>query len=672
MTDSSLTLLQDLEAAFGLDIDNHFSEHRGVAHLGQAKAIQFQKLAFQKKFIPTDDVGGEQRKRDAWDLFLKMNEHAKYVNDNFQSRIERDDIHTVMLYAKESLYWLHDNPPNIADICRGLNPGPGSVAAPQGSQIDTSWYSKFFENTRTSSNPGVHRMVTQILLSHPIWADAERHRILACELYGRPSYYRDQPGYFFTVRKNALVDRGCVSEPTDNQLCQKGTGEYMVDLLLSGTGIPLKDQQFINQRLASVGSIGGKRGWHFCTMDGRSASDTICSEAIKFNFGYQWHSWLHSIRSKTVMSEFTETPVELHMVSTMGNGFTFPMQTIFFQSLIVGTYRFLGLPLYDTALISLTGSPRTYGIFGDDIIVDERAYDLLAEVLSACGFLLNSAKSYRGNDRFRESCGADFYDGYNVRPVHIESLTTIQDRLSSLNRLMEWGFKHSVSLPNVAELLFKSVPQRFRYPIPGSESVDSGIVLPLSLVSSKKLPGTVLCNAFSPVKTTTKALYYEASVVDRLYGINTLSDRYLAWKNELETSHALNDVSSGVACHPMYAGYVYKRFLAKAVTVQKIKKVCRVYGWEELVLSNDKMLAILSSALSIDGRVSIRVEKTQFESKMSYTPGWNVLQPTFSLDYFETKKFGMKPWTLDESLHSSKVALSFEHYLEKAYGFLDS
>lgn len=159
------------------------------------------------------------------------------------------------------------------------------------------------------------------------------------------------------------------------------------------------------------------------------------------------------------------------MVSSMGNAFTFPLQTLLFSSLVYGVYRALGIPFERPYRQSL----GNFAVFGDDIIIVRKAYNLVSRMLSLCGFSVNVNKSFN-EGFFRESCGGDFWCGHNVRGVYIESLKRLSDVYSAINRLNVWSAKWGVALPRTIQFLMKGVRL---LPIPFHEMDTGGIKVPL-------------------------------------------------------------------------------------------------------------------------------------------------------------------------------------------------
>jgi hypothetical protein len=91
----------------------------------------------------------------------------------------------------------------------------------------------------------------------------------------------------------------------------------------------------------------------------------------------------------------------------MGNGFTFPLESLLFWALTKACCS-------DDEVVS---------IYGDDIICPTHRVPLIHRVLTACGFSLNLEKSYYTGE-FRESCGTDYYRGIDIRPYYQKKLVS--------------------------------------------------------------------------------------------------------------------------------------------------------------------------------------------------------------------------------------------------------
>jgi hypothetical protein len=206
------------------------------------------------------------------------------------------------------------------------------------------------------------------------------------------------------VPKTAKTDRAICIEPRWNIFTQLAVGDYMAHrLALNGVDIT---NQATNQDLArSAWSLG------LATVDLTSASDTISKNLVLDLFPEDWCEILFSLRCPR--TAYKGQVYDLEKISSMGNGYTFPLETILFYSIARSCTDYLGLaPWYTNA-------------YGDDLIVPSAAYELLVEVLTYCGFSVNTGKSYNSGP-FYESCGSDYFYGKNVRPIflkdHVDSV----------------------------------------------------------------------------------------------------------------------------------------------------------------------------------------------------------------------------------------------------------
>jgi len=114
------------------------------------------------------------------------------------------------------------------------------------------------------------------------------------------------------------------------------------------------------------------------------------------------------LRSPTTITPRWE--VRLEILSSMGNGYTFPLQTMIFCCAIRAVRRYLCLGGYRAG--------STWSVFGDDIIVPTFMYGRVIRLLELIGCTPNVNKSF-AEGPFRESCGKDYFLGIDIRPVYI-------------------------------------------------------------------------------------------------------------------------------------------------------------------------------------------------------------------------------------------------------------
>ena len=240
----------------------------------------------------------------------------------------------------------------------------------------------------------------------------------------------------FTVPKSADIDRVAAKEPDLNVFLQKMFGNQIRTLLLR-EGVNLNDQS-INAGLAKRGSEDDS----LMTIDLSSASDSVTTELVRALLPFDWFYYLSMVRSPltSVDGEWHENA----MFSSMGNGFTFELESLIFYSLA-------------RAAAYLTGTRGRISVYGDDIIAPSSLYGELRDLLGFCGFSVNDSKSFHEGP-FRESCGAYWYAGQDVKPFFIRRpLTRVSDLILFLNSLVSWASVDGVMCPIYEEIynLFK-------------------------------------------------------------------------------------------------------------------------------------------------------------------------------------------------------------------------
>lgn len=247
----------------------------------------------------------------------------------------------------------------------------------------------------------------------------------------------------FTVPKNSEIDRVACKEPDINVYFQKMFGNQ-IRFLLRRRGIDLNDQG-INGQLARRASIDGS----LATLDLSAASDSVTTPLVQLLLPYDWFYYLDSFRVKE--TSIDGNPWKLNMFSSMGNGFTFELESLIFYALARSVCY----------LCKIRGK---IGIYGDDIIVPTEAATRLVELLSTVGFKINSEKSFIEGP-FRESCGAYYHAGINVKPFFLKGpIQKVSDLIKVLNQLAAWASR----LGNVVDPVYGEIHRKFRAFVPES------------------------------------------------------------------------------------------------------------------------------------------------------------------------------------------------------------
>ena len=150
-----------------------------------------------------------------------------------------------------------------------------------------------------------------------------------------------------TVPKTWKTERVIAIEPCWNSFFQKGVGK-LIRRRLRKVGILLRDSQERHGYLARMGSVHKV----FATLDLKSASDTICIGLVEALLPEDWLRVLTDLRSP-YMGE-GEARYRYQRWSSMGNGYTFELETLIFYAL--------------TVAIVGAESGRGVSVYGDDII----------------------------------------------------------------------------------------------------------------------------------------------------------------------------------------------------------------------------------------------------------------------------------------------------------------
>ncbi|DAD50068.1 TPA_asm: RNA-directed RNA polymerase [ssRNA phage Gephyllon.2_13] len=330
-----------------------------------------------------------------------------------------------------------------------FRPGPGA-------SIDANadnFYTKMFDSPLSGTHPYLVALYRAAIVKSPTWATAERIR---ADSFG---FTTAKGNKLFFVPKSSDISRTCCTEPALNMLFQQALGRFLEHRLKKTYRIDLSSQPDVNRKLARIGSNDGS----FATIDLASASDSISWSLMQQSIPANLLGYFRLFRSpETVLPD--GSPVQLSMISTMGNGFTFPLQTIIFASAVKACYQLKGIHLYTE------DNEPNFSVFGDDIIVRREAYESVITLLGDLGFKVNDGKSFNVGP-FRESCGFDYFKGIPVRGVFITSLETQSDVYSAFNRLARWSAVTSIPIDKTLRLLLSWA--RF-LPIPIERGDDEG------------------------------------------------------------------------------------------------------------------------------------------------------------------------------------------------------
>lgn len=333
------------------------------------------------------------------------------------------------------------------EFVESSNWGPGVTLDLNGSEV--SPVNKF------QDEPGITREAYSFVspwfsTAYPVWYQHILDRSSSTELASALTFHRGNK--VITVPKNAKTDRVIAVEPGINLWFQKSIGS-MIRRRLRRVGIDLNSQA-PNQRLAHRSSISNR----LATVDFSSASDSIARELVREITPPKWFDVMDRFRSKCGIVD--GLPRYWKKFSSMGNGFTFELESLIFYAAAVACCEYAGLP--DTEV----------SVFGDDVVIPSDVYELFSQFCSFLGFRVNNQKSFHSG-YFRESCGVHYYDGIDCKPVYLKvGLTNAQSVYKLANGIRLLAHRRNAyygcdaSFRRTVRSLFYRVPKALRFRTP--------------------------------------------------------------------------------------------------------------------------------------------------------------------------------------------------------------
>jgi len=219
------------------------------------------------------------------------------------------------------------------------------------------------------------------------------------------------------VPKDSRGPRLICMEPREMQYVQQGLMrklyQYIEEHPLTSGHVNFTNQN-INRDLAKLSSINGA----YATLDLKDASDMVRWDIVKRIFPKRWVDALDACRTEYVELPNGEVYGPLKKFASMGSAVCFPVESLYFWAILVGNLR-----TYDVY------------VYGDDLIVPIALVNKAIAALESYGLKVNVEKScYKTN--FRESCGGDYFNGFDVGYVKVRKL--VQESLESHTSTVEF------------------------------------------------------------------------------------------------------------------------------------------------------------------------------------------------------------------------------------------
>lgn len=209
------------------------------------------------------------------------------------------------------------------------------------------------------------------------------------------------------VPKKYNIGRVIVPDTILGGFISNGLGHMIMDRLKVNAGLDIRTKQREHREVARRASVTG----HLVTADMSKASDNISWALLQRILP---PDWLEVIKhDKVTAVKYENDLLEVASPLLMGKGYTFPLQTLVFYSLLVSIADQLGI------------GHKYISVYGDDLIYPQKMHKYVLAVFPQLGLKINVDKTsadkghgtaFRKSGCFRESCGGDYLDGKSIRP----------------------------------------------------------------------------------------------------------------------------------------------------------------------------------------------------------------------------------------------------------------
>jgi hypothetical protein len=260
------------------------------------------------------------------------------------------------------------------------------------------------------------------------------------------------PSRLVAVPKTAEKPRLICIEPSYNQFLQQA--------LMANLKQEFEDRRLVcgftyqdfNREGAREGSITGR----LATIDLSDASDRVSMALVEHIFGFN-HSFVRFLRlSRTPFVQLPDGNLMLpRKFASMGSALTFPVEAMVFTVLVVTSICRELNDFRPSTIRSWGKRGRGLSVYGDDIVIPvEYSHQAIGQ-LEASGLKVNESKSFL-HGKFRESCGLDAFDGYEVSPVYLRQREPL-DR-NHVTELISWvSFRNQMFNSHLRDDLYRTL-----------------------------------------------------------------------------------------------------------------------------------------------------------------------------------------------------------------------
>jgi hypothetical protein len=418
-----------------------------------------------KKYPWDPSIIGKDPLKAAENSFYSAEKRCGLINRKFKFLSKDPSRDVFREEGKRAMHWIRSllgSTPDYRSIFRKCEFGQGASVGVHG---DATHIVRKLSSKEWSVTPGaLHHAFGGILHNwHYLETLLDRDPVTGLYCYDYESAFKKYLARITVVNSNkisfvpktAATHRSVAVEPLMNGFYQKGI-DLEMRRKLRNFGIDLSSQA-LNQRMAREGSLDDSE-MGFVTLDLKGASNSVSIESVRYLLPPDWFYLLDRTRSHYMA--YGSATKRYEMFCSMGNGFCFPLETLIFAAICHGCGA--GVPGVD------------FMVYGDDIIVRRGVADRVIKCLKHYGYSLNMEKSFVAGP-FRESCGADWFRGEDVRPFTLDYALDKIDSIFKFCNLTQRSEKVSSFFSPVRALIIGALSEQYRFFRPVMGSVDSGI-----------------------------------------------------------------------------------------------------------------------------------------------------------------------------------------------------
>jgi len=308
------------------------------------------------------------------------------------------------------------------------------------------------------------------------------------------------------VPKDFKGPRLISAEHSVNQYLQQGQMKAIMKYVerhpILRRSIRLRDQTH-NQKICERAYADG-----LVTLDLSNASDTVSVALVWYLFSEVplLRNQLMSTRSDFMV--YKDRKIKITSFSPMGSATCFPVETLVFWAIAMASLR-LTSPSSGNYCLFDSELARDIAVFGDDIIVPDRALSTLLGTLISVGCSPNMSKTCFRTP-FRESCGSEWFSGIDVSIIR--------------NKKYQYGHSNFSDYPVLLDLQRKFFVRGY-YETAELCRNWADKIHPVVTVSINRIIDSISPNSF-PSRFSTSSLVERLEIMDFFKRNETSFDKY--------------------------------------------------------------------------------------------------------------------------------------------------